>query len=547
MEGVPGPMKVLVLGMVAICLFCAGFLYGDVRRENGKHWPHALMLPGTMHTVHAMPLLGLHAADPLMSTFVRAADLERLRQVLGEASSWRAAHSLTLDTVRTREKGLHSLEHLSSRVLDNTRLSLYQHKYSRMRLALELLDKTQLFLSKRLKLLQRLAAGRIVSPPMPGGSSPAGAAASGEELVVSVEERPFGMHLQRGSTRVDRVFPGFPAHRLGVRRGCEVTTIAGVNVGPGSWMRTFQRTQLPFELRLICKPQVDPKLGRGPLSEDPMRYRVMVVKRPFGMNIQKNKVPRVVEVLPGYPAEGAGVQRGFVLTEVDNKPVNGDNWFERFQKTPLPFTLTFNTTVQVRRDNPFFGADLAANIHGDLKKLAPKSSSGRISSNVLKALKALNKSQAVLGRVSAPSLSNSSSKTLAKQVQDSFRAMAEAARLARRKALPPGAEKNFENVTCEIDKTPIGMEVKASSGDRPRVVSVVKGSPAERGGVKVGDLLTEVAGIPVDAFTWFASIQQASAPFGLRFRRPRERLPPEPESAIGASAALVFPPLRLLL
>jgi len=72
------------------------------------------------------------------------------------------------------------------------------------------------------------------------------------------------------------------------------------------------------------------------------------------MNVQVNVVPRVVEVLPGYPAEAAGIRRGFVLTEINDEPVDAKNWFEQFQDEEMPFTLTFDTKMALHAGNKFF-------------------------------------------------------------------------------------------------------------------------------------------------------------------------------------------------
>lgn len=120
-------------------------------------------------------------------------------------------------------------------------------------------------------------------------------------------------------------------------------------------METFQRARLPFEIRLRCQSAQDKTAGQGPLDSDPHRFRVMVVKKPFGMNIQVHVAPRVVEVLPGFPAEAAGVREGFVLTELNDQRVDAVTWFDAFQSTPLPFTLTFDTTIPVHAGNPFVG------------------------------------------------------------------------------------------------------------------------------------------------------------------------------------------------
>merc|ERR1711976_670684 len=68
--------------------------------------------------------------------------------------------------------------------------------------------------------------------------------------------------------------------------------------------------------------------------------RVLMTERPFGMNVQVNVVPRVVEVLPGYPAEKVQVKRGYVLTEVNKMPVDAKNWSRMIQTCKLPCPLT---------------------------------------------------------------------------------------------------------------------------------------------------------------------------------------------------------------
>merc|ERR1712151_962210 len=53
------------------------------------------------------------------------------------------------------------------------------------------------------------------------------------------------------------------------------------------------------------------------------------------------------------------------------------------------------------------------------------------------------------------------------------------------------------------------------------VDNLVKGLPAEKLGVRVGDVLVEVQGVPVDSSSWFRLFSQATPPFGLKFRRPK--------------------------
>jgi predicted metalloprotease with PDZ domain len=262
------------------------------------------------------------------------------------------------------------------------------------------------------------------------------------------------MHVRLGSAIVDGVFPGFPAMKLGIHKGCQILTIEGKEVSQGTWLEAFQKAALPFNLGLNCPPPSKEAGGVG--SGDEHNYRTLVKKRPFGMNVQVNVLPRVIEVLPGSPAEAAGVKRGFVLTAVNEKAVNASNWFDVWQNAPTPCTLTFDTNVPLHKDNPFFSESPSAG---------------------------------------AP--------TQAPEVADE-------------KDVGVG----FSDVRIKVNKLPFGMHVLSIPGGRPKVTHAVPGLPAAAQGVREGDILVEVAGLPVDASTWFAAFQQAVPPFGLRLRRP---------------------------
>lgn len=83
----------------------------------------------------------------------------------------------------------------------------------------------------------------------------------------------------------------------------------------------------------------------------------------------------------------------------------------------------------------------------------------------------------------------------------------------------------FKDFRCSVDRLPFGLQITAPHGQRPRVVDVLKGSPAERAGVQRDDVLVEVAGNAVKATTWFAFMQQATPPYGLLFQRPVKDVP----------------------
>jgi len=230
-------------------------------------------------------------------------------------------------------------------------------------------------------------------------------------------------------------------------------------------MEVFQQEALPFSLRLFCPKKVSldkkgPQGGQGPLSTAENDFRVKVAKRPFGMNIQAHVLPRVVEVLPGYPAEAAGVKAGFVLTAINGQPVDAQNWFDVWQKSSVGTELTFNTNVPLHADNPF-----VKDADAEVKQ--------------------------------APSLDESGALVI-----------------------PPELDTGYSDFRAAVKKLPFGMHISAPKDGRPTVQNLVEGMPAEEAGVKVGDVLIGVSGLPVDSSSWFASFQQAVPPFGLRFRRP---------------------------
>ena len=53
-------------------------------------------------------------------------------------------------------------------------------------------------------------------------------------------------------------------------------------------------------------------------------------------------------MLPGHSAAMAGVCEGYVLVEINDQAVVGETWFEVFENTELPFSLTFLTEAPVQ-------------------------------------------------------------------------------------------------------------------------------------------------------------------------------------------------------
>jgi len=94
----------------------------------------------------------------------------------------------------------------------------------------------------------------------------------------------------------------------------------------------------------------------GTLSDEVGMYRVTVQEKPFGINVQKVDVLRVVNLLPGSAAEVAGVRCGLVLVAVNDHPVNPSTWLKVFNEALLPFTLTFRSELHLPDGNPLQAA-----------------------------------------------------------------------------------------------------------------------------------------------------------------------------------------------
>jgi len=369
--------KVVILILLSAGVFFFGHHRGKSAKKNRKPSSQALVAQEALDRVFE------NWND---DTFVRKVELDSLAELVAQAQSW-PIESMTLEDLPARVVGFEKLRKETGDLLENARLSLADSKYDSVRKVLELMKKAHSLEHTRLSALLAISTGGasiahaanaqrdLTHNALPGGRSPGGGQGAGPKiLTVQVEQLPFGMHLRRGKIAVEEVFPGFPAQEKGVLPGCEIQAVAGKEVSAGTWLDTFKASKVPFELKLDCSKigMVEGSAsGVGALSTDVHRYRVMVVKRPFGMNIEVNKLPRVVEVLPGYPAEGAGIRRGFVLTQVNEKDVSVATWFDMFQNTPLPFTLTFDTDVKLHAGNEFFGNETATSLVGqpNLNKL----------------------------------------------------------------------------------------------------------------------------------------------------------------------------------
>ena len=83
-------------------------------------------------------------------------------------------------------------------------------------------------------------------------------------------------------------------------------------------------------------------------------YRIMVTQVPLGMKIQKARTQEcnpdpldrsmcaeVLEVLPGSPADVAGIREGYVLVKVNDQPIVWETWLQVFHLIRRSASLTF--------------------------------------------------------------------------------------------------------------------------------------------------------------------------------------------------------------
>ena len=66
------------------------------------------------------------------------------------------------------------------------------------------------------------------------------------------------------------------------------------------------------------------------------QYRVMVVKRPFGMAVQNHGLPRVVDVQPWSAAAETAVRCGLVVTAINDLAVDFSTWLKAFTMAEIP-------------------------------------------------------------------------------------------------------------------------------------------------------------------------------------------------------------------
>merc|ERR1740129_1886822 len=272
----------------------------------------------------------------------------------------------------------------------------------------------------------------------------------------------------------------------------------------------------------------------------------MVAKQPFGMNVQVHVLPRVTEVLPGYPAEAAGVRRGFVLTEVNDKKVGAQDWFEAYQRARLPFTLTFDTEVPLHKGNDYFvrkedpglvaKAAKAVAAREKAKKNATKAKKTARGAKKKKKSKEDSDEDDEDEDDEDDEADDEDEEEDDEDDDEELLDLEDEDEEEEEAGKPPAAPRvdaalnltellgaSHEDFRYSVEKLPLGMQVHAPPHAWPRVIKLLAGSPAEKAGVRVGDVLLEVAGRRVNSTTWFAAIQQSVLPYGLLFRRPTNR------------------------
>eukprot|EP00927_Polykrikos_kofoidii_P072602 TRINITY_DN68703_c0_g1_i1.p1 TRINITY_DN68703_c0_g1~~TRINITY_DN68703_c0_g1_i1.p1 ORF type:complete len:443 (-),score=68.03 TRINITY_DN68703_c0_g1_i1:111-1439(-) len=437
-------IKLAIVVAAALVLFSVGYFCGQAARLSpASVAPH--------HVPHELLLAPSQGSDTPHDYFLKSAELDELKELVAAAAGWHSVDTLTVATLSERQENLHELADFVSEVLDEATLSLTDDHYAPARDALDVVRQAFQAATDRLDALLFAAAGRVEAPaPQNSSAEPVNQPLSQiprADLVVTVKQRPFGILFRSGSMQVEMVPPDHQAARLGVRPGCEMTEIAGQPAFPGTWINQFQEAELPFDVRLNCPQKVDTGSVGSPSTSNPKNFEVLVFEKPFGMDVQGDVFPQVVEVLPGFPAEEAGVRPGFNLTKVNNKKVDVETWFEAFDQATVPFLVTFDTTG--------------------------------------------TKSNSSISSMPKPS------------------------------TLPRLDDKDFLDFRCDVIKVPFGMQVREVPNSWPVVRKVVPSGIAVTAGVRVGDVLVEVAGREVDSSTWFSAFEQAAAPFGLKFRRRR--------------------------
>lgn len=484
-----GVVKVAGFGAIAGMMLCGGFLAGQLEsaaRISSVRVPGTFPAEGfAVPSAHESPALrGNSSAAAQESQDFRPdelpeAILERLRAAIAMQQVRPVASLVASDGLEAHSSDAAEMHSATSEALQGLQKAFAGSRHKKLLQALQLLDVTNARLHQVELAALQPAAAHLSFQADAASSSPKAAGKSRKTVEVTVAKQPFGMTIMKGTVKVSDVFPGFPAQMVGVRKGCELKEIAGTPAAPGTWLDLFRQTPLPFKLSLECGGDGGGDGGGlgGAEVQDPRRYRVMVSRKPYGMNIQVNTVPRVTEVLPGYPAEAAGIRRGFVLIEVGDQPVSSDNWFNAYQASTVPFTLTFDTQVPLQLGNPYFqrGAE------------RPMSLLNMSSFNIT----------GDIGGTPPP--------------------------LVQEEPLPG---EGYEDVRVTVNTKPFGMRLESPPGMRPRVGTVMASSAAAAAGVREMDVLIEVAGRPVGSSTWFAAMQQARPPFGLLFRRQVVRPPP---------------------
>lgn len=272
----------------------------------------------------------------LFDRFLHVSDVSQLEKEAATLSIVRASN------LQTYQEIVHQLSIARSNVIDQLALGMSASEHVHILQVLQLLKRSATLQKGHLDALAPYAHSAGSNGSLSLGAS-LGIGMTGEDsFLVEVTERPFGMHVDGEELFVEEVFPGFPAHRLGIHPGCRLLEIAGSPVSLDTWTEVFQHAVLPTTMRLTCGVSSVRAFQAEAAAEMNTTHHSMVMELPFGMIIQVDVVPRVVEVTPGYPAERVGVRVGFVLAKINDTAVYGKEWLALYRRQKPPFSLTFD-------------------------------------------------------------------------------------------------------------------------------------------------------------------------------------------------------------
>mmetsp|Transcript_24644 Transcript_24644/g.62849 ORF Transcript_24644/g.62849 Transcript_24644/m.62849 type:complete len:1286 (+) Transcript_24644:2087-5944(+) len=358
-----------------------------------------------------------------------------------------------------------------------------------------------------------------------------------------VETTPFGMQINPGTAKVAAVQPGRPAASQGVRQGCELVSVKGEQVNAGTWLGKFQSAaaSLPFEIGLRCPTKVSTQTApeRG---EDGI-LRVTITQKPFGMNVENGAGSTrgfVTKVLPGFPAELAGVEVGFEIEEVNGAKVDAHSWYKEFAKAELPFVVGFRTGASDMQEVLNAGSDLDDELKDSefsreaafivqtkpfgmqVQIRAGKPKVVRVVDGLPAAALGIKRGDTVWEVGGMKVTSDNWFETWQQAIPPFGLKLRVAATKEEVEASTAGSDGELtgqmgEMFTVVVDQKPFGMQMRVGSR---KVSTAPRDLPAFGKGIRAGCELLEVNKKPVDAITWLEAFSSASPPFPIAVQCP---------------------------